>query len=50
MKPYSILIFDWDGTLMDSEAHITQCMRNAIAIVGRKRARMQKSATSLVWG
>ncbi|EIJ33455.1 HAD family hydrolase [Thiothrix nivea] len=34
MKPYSILIFDWDGTLMDSEAHITQCMRNAIAIVG----------------
>ncbi|MBU0653768.1 MAG: HAD-IA family hydrolase [Gammaproteobacteria bacterium] len=34
MKPYSILIFDWDGTLMDSEAHITQCMRNAIAIIG----------------
>lgn len=34
MKPYSILIFDWDGTLMDSEAHITQCIRNAIAIVG----------------
>lgn len=34
MKPYSILIFDWDGTLMDSAAHITQCMRNAIAITG----------------
>jgi phosphoglycolate phosphatase len=34
MQPYSLLIFDWDGTLMDSAAHITQCMRNAIAIVG----------------
>lgn len=34
MKPYALLIFDWDGTLMDSAAHITQCMRNAIAIVG----------------
>ncbi len=34
MKPYSLLIFDWDGTLMDSAAHITQCMRNAIALVG----------------
>ncbi|MDD5392019.1 MAG: HAD-IIIA family hydrolase [Thiothrix sp.] len=33
MKPYSLLIFDWDGTLMDSAAHITTCMRNAIAIV-----------------
>lgn len=32
MKPYSILIFDWDGTLMDSAAHITTCMRNAIAL------------------
>lgn len=30
-KPYNILIFDWDGTLMDSAAHITACMRNAIA-------------------
>lgn len=34
MKPYALLIFDWDGTLMDSAAHITQCMRNAIAVVG----------------
>ena len=34
MKPYSLLIFDWDGTLMDSAAHITRCMRNAIASVG----------------
>lgn len=34
MKPYSLLIFDWDGTLMDSAAHITQCMRNAIQLLG----------------
>lgn len=34
MKPYSLLIFDWDGTLMDSAAHITRCMSNAIAHVG----------------
>jgi phosphoglycolate phosphatase len=34
MKPYSLLIFDWDGTLMDSAAHITHCMRNAIALTG----------------
>ena len=33
MKAYSLLIFDWDGTLMDSAAHITTCMRNAIACV-----------------
>ena len=32
MKTYSLLIFDWDGTLMDSAAHITLCMRNAIAL------------------
>lgn len=33
-KPYELLIFDWDGTVMDSAAHITHCMRNAIAITG----------------
>ena len=33
-RPYAILIFDWDGTLMDSASHITACMRNAIAQAG----------------
>ena len=28
---YDILIFDWDGTLMDSTAWIVDCMRRAIA-------------------
>ena len=25
--PYKLLIFDWDGTLMDSEARIVNCLR-----------------------
>lgn len=29
-KQYSLLIFDWDGTLMDSEAHIVACMQAAM--------------------
>jgi phosphoglycolate phosphatase len=28
---YKLLIFDWDGTLMDSEATIISCMQTAIA-------------------
>ena len=28
---YSLIIFDWDGTLMDSTRHITNCMRSAIS-------------------
>lgn len=28
---YQLLIFDWDGTLMDSEATIVHCMQQAIA-------------------
>lgn len=30
-KPYSLIIFDWDGTLMDSAAHIVDCMQAAIS-------------------
>ena len=30
-KHYELLIFDWDGTLMDSEANIVACMKSAIA-------------------
>ena len=25
-----LIVFDWDGTLMDSAAHITACLQNAI--------------------
>jgi phosphoglycolate phosphatase len=30
MSPYKLIVFDWDGTLMDSEAHIVTSMRAAI--------------------
>ncbi len=31
---YRLVVFDWDGTLMDSEARIVACLRAAIADVG----------------
>lgn len=34
MKEIKLLIFDWDGTLMDSVMHIVDCMRNAIQELG----------------
>lgn len=30
MKKYTLLVFDWDGTLMDSQAQIVNCMQSAI--------------------
>lgn len=30
-KRYDLIIFDWDGTIIDSQAHIIGCMKNAIA-------------------
>ncbi len=29
-KPFELLVFDWDGTVMDSEAHIVASMQRAI--------------------
>jgi len=29
-----LIVFDWDGTLMDSEAHIVACLRGAVAAAG----------------
>jgi len=29
MPAYKLIIFDWDGTLMDSQARIIDCLRNA---------------------
>ncbi len=31
LKKYDLIIFDWDGTIIDSQAHITNCMQHAIA-------------------
>ncbi|HPY40166.1 MAG TPA: HAD-IA family hydrolase [Thiolinea sp.] len=33
-KPYQLLIFDWDGTLIDSAAHIVHCIHLVNANVG----------------
>jgi len=30
MSQYQLIVFDWDGTLMDSTGHIVQCMQEAI--------------------
>jgi phosphoglycolate phosphatase len=31
---YNLLVFDWDGTLMDSAPHIVACVQGAIAELG----------------
>jgi phosphoglycolate phosphatase len=31
---FKLIVFDWDGTLMDSEARIVACIQNAFADVG----------------
>lgn len=33
-KAFELIVFDWDGTLMDSEARIVNCMKNAINELG----------------
>jgi len=30
MSHYQLIVFDWDGTLMDSTGHIVKCMQQAI--------------------
>ena len=32
-KPYELIIFDWDGTLVDSQAQIISCIREAFVKV-----------------
>lgn len=34
MRPYDLLVFDWDGTLIDSIASIVGCTERALADVG----------------
>ncbi len=33
-RRFELLVFDWDGTLMDSEAHIVECLEYALDAVG----------------
>ncbi|MFM2400364.1 MAG: hypothetical protein RL341_2521 [Pseudomonadota bacterium] len=34
MKPYDLIVFDWDGTLMDSTGTIARCIQLSCADVG----------------
>ncbi|MFT7413460.1 MAG: phosphoglycolate phosphatase [Methylophagaceae bacterium] len=33
MSQYDLIVFDWDGTLMDSTGHIVTCMQQAITLL-----------------
>lgn len=37
MQKFDLLVFDWDGTLMDSEARIVACLQGAIGDLGLPR-------------
>lgn len=37
MQRFDLLVFDWDGTLMDSEARIVACLQGAIGDLGLPR-------------
>jgi phosphoglycolate phosphatase len=37
VRPYDLLIFDWDGTLMDSTSMIAACIQDACVAVGEPR-------------
>ena len=47
MKKYSLLIFDWDGTLMDSQMQIVNCMKSAIAELGLE-SRTEKQISNII--
>ena len=42
MKKYSLLVFDWDGTLMDSKAQIVNCMQSTISELGLEQRSNQQ--------
>jgi len=47
MKKYSLLVFDWDGTLMDSQAQIVNCMKSAIVELGLE-SRTDKQISDII--
>lgn len=36
---FKLIVFDWDGTLMDSEARIVACVQAAFADLGERPPR-----------
>ncbi len=47
MGKYSLLVFDWDGTLLDSEAQIVNCMQSAIGELSLE-SRTNEQITSII--
>lgn len=47
MNKYSLLVFDWDGTLMDSQTQIVNCMQSAIGEL-ELESRTNKQITNII--
>lgn len=47
MNKYSLLVFDWDGTLINSQAQIVNCMQSAIAEL-ELEARTNEQITNII--
>ena len=45
---YPLVIFDWDGTLIDSEARIVRCMQNAALDVGWQPALSYEAVRDII--
>lgn len=49
MKAYELLIFDWDGTLMDSIGKIVRCMENTARVMALPIPRSRQYVTLLAY-
>ena len=47
IKKYELIVFDWDGTLMDSEARIVTCIQRA-ALDVRLPVPSQAAASNII--
>lgn len=50
MKPYRLVAFDWDGTLMDSTARISQCLVTAAAEVDLPPLELERACSIIGLG
>jgi phosphoglycolate phosphatase len=49
MSAYKLVIFDWDGTLMDSVAHIVECLQQAATTLEQPVPSVKQYVILLVW-
>ncbi len=42
-RPFNLLVFDWDGTVMDSESRIVECLQAAIRDLGLPERSVEES-------